>query len=189
MCSACPSGLSSGPSPPEWEYETTARQLATLARLQSKPGTSPVQLADSPAWAALKSFLGDSTAAVDSAFIGKIGLGLSGGGFRASLYHIGVLAKLAELDVLRRVEVLSCVSGGSIIGAHYYLEVRKLLQEKEDKDVTREDYVEIVKRVESDFLRGVQTNVRTRVAAEFLTNLKMMFSPSYSRTMRAGELY
>ena len=58
---------------------------------------------------------------------GKVGLALSGGGFRASLYHIGVLAKLAEPDLLRHVEYLSCVSGGSIIGAHFYLEVRKLL--------------------------------------------------------------
>jgi len=61
----------------------------------------------------------------------KFGLALSGGGFRASLFHIGVLAKLAELDVLRRVEVLSCVSGGSIIGAHYYLQLRETLETTE----------------------------------------------------------
>ncbi|TMP28955.1 patatin, partial [Pseudoalteromonas rubra] len=47
---------------------------------------------------------------------GKTGLALSGGGFRASLYHIGVLAALAEQDQLRHIEVISCVSGGSIIG-------------------------------------------------------------------------
>ena len=29
---------------------------------------------------------------------GKVGLALSGGGFRASLFHLGVLARLAELD-------------------------------------------------------------------------------------------
>ena len=52
---------------------------------------------------------------------GKMGLALSGGGFRASIYHIGVLAALAEHDMLRHVEVLSCVSGGSILGAYYYL--------------------------------------------------------------------
>ena len=39
-----------------------------------------------------------------------------------------VLARLAELDVLRHVEVLSCVSGGSIIGGYYYLELRHLLE-------------------------------------------------------------
>src|SRR5450755_3324242 len=78
----------------------------------------------------LDAFL-DSPAARESAFIGKVGLALSGGGFRASLFHIGVLARLAELDVLRRVEVLSCVSGGSIIGAHYYLQLRETLETTE----------------------------------------------------------
>jgi predicted acylesterase/phospholipase RssA len=185
---------------PEWERESTVRQLASIARLQAKTGVDGARMEETPAWRALEKLLGEETAAVRSAFYGKIGLGLSGGGFRASLFHIGVLAKLAELDVLRRVEVLSCVSGGSIIGAHYYLEVRKLLRQKEDKEITREDYIEIVERVEREFLAGVQRNVRMRVAAEPWTNLKMIFGadtrpwkwifgPSYSRTMRAGELF
>jgi predicted acylesterase/phospholipase RssA len=178
-------------NPPEWEYESTARQLAALARLQAPVGAAgeDSDIEGTPPWQALKDFLGGRTAPVRSAFIGKIGLGLSGGGFRASLFHIGVLARLAELDVLRHVEVLSCVSGGSITGAHYYLEVRKLLKTKTDDDITREDYIKIVKSVERDFLAGVQRNVRTRVAASPWGNLKIIFSPSYSRTMRAGELY
>src|SRR5262249_13447208 len=125
-----------------WEYEACARQLASLARLQDgETETSKDEVASSsqddgsagsgPAIDALKDFFGEYPA--QSAYVGKIGLALSGGGFRASLFHIGVLARLAELDVLRGVEVLSCVSGGSIIGAHYYLEVRKLLQTKSDK--------------------------------------------------------
>jgi predicted acylesterase/phospholipase RssA len=173
---------------PEWEKESTARQLAALARLQAPVGVSGEDLEDEPPWQALKKYLG-RTAPVRSAFIGKIGLGLSGGGFRASLFHIGVLAKLAELDVLRRVEVISCVSGGSIIGAHYYLELRKLLEAKRDEEITRDDYVEIVKRVADDFLAGVQRNVRTRVASAPFANLRMIFGNGYSRTMRAGDLY
>ena len=192
-------GRAAVPGVPEWESESTARQLASLARLQAPARATTGDLEATPAWRALVKFLG-RTAPVRSAFYGKIGIGLSGGGYRASLFHIGVLARLAELDVLRHVEVLSCVSGGSVIGAHYYLEVRKLLQEKPDEEVTREDYVELVKRVERDFLKGVQRNVRMRVAAEPWTNLKMIFGsdkaplrwifgPTYSRTMRAGELF
>lgn len=184
---------------PEWEFESAVRQLASLTRLQAPAGTTARDLEGTAAWHALTKFVGRA-APVRSAFYGRIGLGLSGGGFRASLFHIGVLARLAELDVLRRVEVLSCVSGGSIIGAHYYLEVRKLLEEKADDEITRDDYVEIVKRVEREFLLGVQRNVRMRVAAEAWTNLKMIFGsdkaplrwvfgPAYSRTMRAGELF
>src|SRR5262249_55595239 len=119
----------------------------------------------------------------------EAGLALAGGGFRASVYHIGLLGKLAELDLLRHIESLSCVSSGSIVGAHFYLEVRKLLQEKVDAAITREDYIEIVRRLEKDFYDGVKTNIRTQIAAEWLTNLKMIFLPGYSRTMRAGELY
>jgi predicted acylesterase/phospholipase RssA len=173
---------------PEWEFESTARQLAALARLQAPAGVTGADLEGTPAWRMLTTFF-KGTAAVRSAFYGKIGLGLSGGGFRASLFHIGVLARLAELDILRRVEVFSCVSGGSIIGAHYYLEVRKLLEEKTDAEITKQDYIDLVKRVEKDFLQGVQRNVRMRVAAEPLTNLRMIFGGNYSRTMRAGELY
>jgi predicted acylesterase/phospholipase RssA len=199
-------GLKTAP-PTDWEYESTVRQLASLARLQSRaqPAEKLEDVKDSPAWQALEAFLTDegrkgASAGVRSAFVGKIGLGLSGGGFRASLYHIGVLARLAELDVLRRVEVLSCVSGGSIIGAHYYLEVRRALESTPDEELTREHYVEIVKVVQRDFLAGVQRNVRTRVASNLRCNLKMVFGtdqpglrsvfgPHYSRTMRAGELF
>jgi predicted acylesterase/phospholipase RssA len=60
----------------------------------------------------------------------KLGLALSGGGHRAAFFHIGVLAKLAELGLLRRIEVISTVSGGSIVGALYYLHVKNLLEDK-----------------------------------------------------------
>ena len=53
----------------------------------------------------------------------KLGLALSGGGFRSALFHVGMLARLAELDLLRKVDVISSVSGGSIIAAYYYLKV------------------------------------------------------------------
>ncbi|MDQ5835965.1 MAG: patatin-like phospholipase family protein [Acidobacteriota bacterium] len=188
---------SAGLDVPEWEYESTARQLARLARLQysaggddGEPGRiTEEEFEKTEAAVALKKLLRGDERAVRSSFRGKFGLGLSGGGFRASLYHIGVLARLAELDVLRHVEVLSCVSGGSILGAHYYLEVRRLLQTKSDEEITREDYIEIVRRLEERFLRGVQRNIRTRVLAELSTNIKMIFWAGYSRTLRVGELY
>lgn len=47
----------------------------------------------------------------------RVGLALSGGGFRAALFHAGVLEELEELQVQPRV--MSSVSGGSIIGAFY----------------------------------------------------------------------
>ncbi|MDH5253725.1 MAG: patatin-like phospholipase family protein, partial [Nitrospira sp.] len=177
------------PNVPDWEWETTARQMSTLLRLQRKTWQAKGQPAKPGGERVLKEFLGGNFAAVTSVMQGKIGLALSGGGFRASLYHIGVLARLAELDLLRSIEFLSCVSGGSIVGAHYYLEVRHLLETKPDGEITRHDYVEVVRRVARDFLAGVERNVRTRIAAEWLTNMKMIFLPDYSRTVRAGDLY
>lgn len=50
-----------------------------------------------------------------------LGLALSGGGFRAAAFHLGVLKRLEELGLLRRIEALSTVSGGSITGGLYAL--------------------------------------------------------------------
>jgi len=47
----------------------------------------------------------------------RIGLALSGGGFRAAAFHLGVFRKLEELRLLDKIDLLSCVSGGSIAGA------------------------------------------------------------------------
>ena len=47
----------------------------------------------------------------------RLGLALSGGGFRAAAFHLGVLRKLEQLDLLWKVDLLTCVSGGSIVGA------------------------------------------------------------------------
>jgi len=43
---------------------------------------------------------------------------LSGGGFRAALFHLGALRRLDELGILARLDAVSSVSGGSIVSAH-----------------------------------------------------------------------
>lgn len=48
---------------------------------------------------------------------GGIGLCLSGGGFRASLFHLGAVRRLHELGILQNVNWVSAVSGGSILAA------------------------------------------------------------------------
>jgi NTE family protein len=47
-----------------------------------------------------------------------IGLCLSGGGFRAALFHLGGLRRLNELNLLGQIATISSVSGGSIVSAH-----------------------------------------------------------------------
>jgi predicted acylesterase/phospholipase RssA len=48
----------------------------------------------------------------------NIGLSLSGGGFRASIFHLGVIEALVEKNLLKYVTEVSGVSGGSIVAAH-----------------------------------------------------------------------
>ena len=51
----------------------------------------------------------------------KIGLALSGGGFRATLYHLGLVRFLHDAGILPKVTHISAVSGGSIFAAHLAL--------------------------------------------------------------------
>lgn len=44
----------------------------------------------------------------------EVGLCLSGGGFKAAMYHLGALARINELGALRKIDRISSVSGGSI---------------------------------------------------------------------------
>jgi predicted acylesterase/phospholipase RssA len=118
----------------------------------------------------------------------RAGLALSGGGFRASFFHIGVLARLAEVGRLHEIEVISTVSGGSIVGTLYYLHVKRLLESKEDGEITPEDYVQVVNRVEEEFFTGVEKNIRTRTFGSLKENFNM-FKKNYSRSDRIGELY
>lgn len=118
----------------------------------------------------------------------KLGVALSGGGFRAAFFHIGVFAELAERGLLRKIEVLSTVSGGSIVGALFYLHVKRLLESKSDEEITDEDYVAIVRRLETDFLAVVEQNLRVRVFCDGDRNHRMM-GTDWSRTEALGELY
>jgi len=45
----------------------------------------------------------------------SIGLCFSGGGYRATLFHLGAIRRLNELGILPRITTISSVSGGSIL--------------------------------------------------------------------------
>ncbi|HET9415183.1 MAG TPA: patatin-like phospholipase family protein [Pseudolabrys sp.] len=139
-----------------WELRTMAEQLAQLAYLrEERPLEHPAICMF------FETLLPGASDAIRSVIIGKVGLALSGGGFRASFYHLGVLACLAERDILRDVEVLSCVSGGSIVGACYWLKLRQRLLNPEP--MQRENYVELVRELISHFQGAVRANLRGRV--------------------------
>jgi len=54
-----------------------------------------------------------------STHFGRIALSLSGGGYRAAAFHLGVLSFLHDVDLLQNVRAMSTASGGTIVGAFY----------------------------------------------------------------------
>jgi len=181
---------------PDWKRETTHAQWLRVALLNEPSGAASAELENywNAAAETIKLFrtktggvaLSGHEMAGD-ARRGKVGLALSGGGFRASFFHIGVLARLAEVDALRHIDVLSTVSGGSIVGAHYYLLLRKLLES--NPDPSRGCYIGIVKRLQKDFSAAVDANMRMRGLSNVWVALKLLFKPGYTRSDRMAELY
>lgn len=51
----------------------------------------------------------------------RIGLALSGGGFRATLFHLGLIRFLRDAEILPSVTHITSVSGGSVLAAHLVL--------------------------------------------------------------------
>ncbi|MEJ0061498.1 MAG: patatin-like phospholipase family protein [Terricaulis sp.] len=49
----------------------------------------------------------------------RLGLALSGGGSRAIAFHLGCLRALNEIGILSRIDVISSVSGGSVLAGIY----------------------------------------------------------------------
>lgn len=64
----------------------------------------------------------------------KIGLALSGGGFRATLYHLGLVRFLRDAGILKQVTHITSVSGGSIMAAHLALNWKQYTGSAKDFD-------------------------------------------------------
>jgi predicted acylesterase/phospholipase RssA len=113
----------------------------------------------------------------------RLGLALSGGGFRASFFHLGVLRRLAELDLLRHVATLSTVSGGSILGTHYYLYLKRYYEDR-NGNLSRDDYVQLVAELERDFRRGNRKDLRNRLFMNVRAQFRALArGRSYGRPM------
>ena len=156
--------------PQGWERESTASQFAELGRLLAfgldpdDPRGHAQQFAHSSAADALRPLVPEGAEALlRRAYVGKVGLALSGGGFRASLYHIGVLARArrAQRAAPRRgalVRVRRLDRRRLLLPARAPLE----LQDRADEAITDGDYVELVEGVARDFFAACSTNLRVQ---------------------------
>lgn len=96
-------------------------------------------------------------------------MALSGGGFRASLFHLGVIRRLEELGIMEKVSIVSAVSGGSIVAAYYLCELEKQLREVLRRGQIP-NRVELFENIAEKFMKAVQHNLRTRA---------LIFTPRY----------
>jgi len=85
-----------------------------------------------------------------------LGLALSGGGFRATLYHLGVVRFLRDAGILSKVTHIGTVSGGSVLGAHLTLNWDRYC----GSDVEFEQAAD-------EIVRFVQMDVRNRIVRRF----------------------
>ena len=109
----------------------------------------------------------------------RIGLCLSGGGFRAALYGLGVVRYLAEAGHLGRLAGVSAVSGGSIAAAYLADRWPRLVA----GGLSAEAFVN---EVEQPFRAHLaQTNLRNRSLARWLGGRLLLFGPN--RTEVAGQ--
>jgi len=102
---------------------------------------------------------------------------LSGGGFRASIFHAGALRRLNELGLLSSADSISCVSGGSIIGGYLAYALVNGLQAVDGK---YQDFDHVL----DEFLPFISRDIRTLPA---LSRIKFWQSPG--KAPRAIERY
>jgi predicted acylesterase/phospholipase RssA len=90
----------------------------------------------------------------------RFGLALSGGGFRASLYHLGLVRFLRDAGILPHVTHITSVSGGSIVAAHLVLNWDRYNGSAAEFDMAA-----------SEILNIVQLDIRNRITRRFPLNI------------------
>jgi predicted acylesterase/phospholipase RssA len=85
-----------------------------------------------------------------------LGLALSGGGFRATLYHLGVVRFLHDAGLLQQVTHITSVSGGSILAAHLALNWSDYCGTDEEFDAAA-----------AKIIKFVQLDIRNRIVRRY----------------------
>lgn len=117
----------------------------------------------------------------------RLALALSGGGFRASLFHLGVLRRLAEEGWLARADVLSTVSGGSLLSAFAIPRWKRML----DVAATKGEVAALDETITKPFVAAIGARSFLAWWGEHLLTLPLrkLRDASVTRTTVAAELY
>jgi NTE family protein len=113
----------------------------------------------------------------------RVAVALSGGGFRAALFHMGVLRRVAELGWLPSIDAISGVSGGSIIAAFAALQWGEMLS-------AGGDAAAFEKHIAGPFVTTVTTsNVLSQwLARAVSTGPVRIFDRTFTRTTAFGDI-
>lgn len=95
----------------------------------------------------------------------QIGLALSGGGFRATLYHLGLVRFLHDAKILSNVTHVTSVSGGSILAAHLVLNWSRYNGSDSEFDAAA-----------TEILSFVKLDVRNRIVRRFPLGLTVRWA-------------
>ena len=101
----------------------------------------------------------------------KLGVALSGGGFRATLYHLGVIRFLRDAGALQNVTDIASVSGGSILAAHLVLNWERY---NGDDDSFAEAASEIVKFAQFDLRNHIVRRLPMQWPFRLLSRLHVL---------------
>jgi predicted acylesterase/phospholipase RssA len=113
----------------------------------------------------------------------RIGLALSGGGFRATLFHLGMIRFLRKANILPAVTHITSVSGGSVLAAHLVLNWARYTDSLKEFDAAA-----------AEVIRFVQLDVRNRVVRRYPLAMplrllrRLTFRPAYRQLTRTGLL-
>jgi predicted acylesterase/phospholipase RssA len=111
----------------------------------------------------------------------KLGLALSGGGFRATLFHLGVVRFLRDAGALRDVTDITAVSGGSILAAHLVLNWDQYIG---DEQRFAEAAAQIVKFVQFD----VRNHIVRRLPMLYVFGGLAKLMPGRPRVLTANAI-
>lgn len=107
----------------------------------------------------------------------SVGLALSGGGSRAIAFHLGCLRALQDRNILNRVDVISSVSGGSIIAALYaYTDCSFPEFEKRISDLLKSG---IDVKIKNEFIR---TGAYKKELHQYLTQFPLSIKNRFLKT-------
>jgi predicted acylesterase/phospholipase RssA len=112
----------------------------------------------------------------------KLGLALSGGGFRATLYHLGLIRFLRDAGLLSTVTHITSVSGGSVMAAHLVLHWKRYAGTEAEFD---EAAAELLAFIELDIRNRILRRIPFAIG---LGRLRRLIGKSSRELTRAGLL-